>query len=1064
MVCSFQVAADLKAEFEADMNAVEDRGIKEVERRRQHDPCACCLPVECLLCHERCLRLEAPTLVCHGQCGQRIKKTQLFYISADGAYVWCLKCYSASPQRILLLPDRPHLLKKELLKRVAGEEVAEPTIACCGCARVVHQICALYSDKLSSRTVGLGSKASASFLCPLCLLESVAVAADVGAAPSSKRRAEVEYSFPSSCDLSIAGDGSAADVGSEVDGAGGGGGRRKRGSAASSTTSSSAAALGGTWQACSLRRSKLSDFLEKLVTDRLGQLGHAEVAATICIRMVSNHQQWMEVPAHIVLNFASPNGCTLPDFLPFRQKCILLFQRIDGVDVCLFCLYVQEFDGRCPPPNTDCVYIAYLDSVDYFKPLEMRTQVYHEVLVGYLKWAQVRGFKQGHIWSCPPQRGDNFIFWNHPPHQRTPSRDRLNAWYNSMLLRTLELGILDDVTNMHDAYFKSYARRDRDEQDGRQAARRAQAATSHVLVAKKALAVPTAEQPVAASLSPTQASSQASGIVIDLTSDAAVAPSEIGIVAPPIFEGDLWVNECSRIYKVSTSKVPAKLGTTKAEKATEVVKNLKKCKDVLRILMSRPTAISTFSDPVDHVGLGLFDYLSIVSQPMDLGTIKGRLKSDFYDTVLHFASDIRLCYSNAMLYNPPTHPIHVFAASETVVFERHMGDMIAENSEGGSFTSLDMNIKNSYLKTYPLKAPPAVNSSSNSLDAMVGFDVVEEAAGMSPMRADSLENMAGDFSEPCLRRPGNIPLSSRQESAASAAGDHAFTYEYKPAPFVKSEMGYKAVLSLMAEISKNVNRFKDDLFVVRFADLSGSAIRLGLAAKRSEQTSSPSGKPQAPASSEAALPPAQPAPAPAHAPTKGKRGRPPLNATMSQFRSASSNASSGLLRGTTLSSFNFKVNKGKLSSILKRSLSSDLSGTVDSAGRNPNETCLAYCRELLGDDFALSRDNTVDPDESFRTPFVDNRHTMLETCQYLHYQFDSLRRAKHSSAMLLYHLHNPRDTSVYPACHHCRRVIKDIRWHASGADYCSDCYNATLGADTDKTNNFTPFRVSLFSG
>lgn len=72
-------------------------------------------------------------------------------------------------------------------------------------------------------------------------------------------------------------------------------------------------------------------------------------------------------------------------------------------------------------------------------------------------------------------------------------------------------------------------------------------------------------------------------------------------------------------------------------------------KIVTGLLSRRESAI--FREPVDHKGLGLKDYPDIVKEPRDLGTIKKKIESGAYKDIETIAKDIRLVWSNCMLYN-----------------------------------------------------------------------------------------------------------------------------------------------------------------------------------------------------------------------------------------------------------------------------------------------------------------------------------------------------------------------------------------------------------------------------
>ncbi|KAL2331643.1 hypothetical protein Fmac_019224 [Flemingia macrophylla] len=97
-------------------------------------------------------------------------------------------------------------------------------------------------------------------------------------------------------------------------------------------------------------------------------------------------------------------------------------------------------------------------------------------------------------------------------------------------------------------------------------------------------------------------------------------------------------------------------------------KLLKSCSSLLEKLMKHKHGW-VFNTPVDAEGLGLHDYFSIITHPMDLGTVKSRLNKNWYKSPKEFAEDVRLTFRNAMTYNPKGQDVHVMAEMLSNVFE-----------------------------------------------------------------------------------------------------------------------------------------------------------------------------------------------------------------------------------------------------------------------------------------------------------------------------------------------------------------------------------------------------------
>ena len=400
-----------------------------------------------------------------------------------------------------------------------------------------------------------------------------------------------------------------------------------------------------------LPETDVSSFIQEKVRAQMVESGVANVDKTVVVRIISDCERYFLVPDVIRKHFRmvaqdSDDEASLPLKVNYKSKAVALFQKIDGLDVCIFCMYVHEYGGddefenggRVAEPQKKRVYIAYLDSVEHFRPRTCRTSVYQEILVSYLATARQRGYETAHIWACPPSKGNSFVFWNHPASQRTPNKDRLVAWYNSALSRGLECGVVTDVKSLFESDFEEQMR--------------------------------------------------------ELKNKDSQAKS---IVCPPLLDGDFWIEEALRIHRVNMARqLKPRNGDTDLAPATpEGMNDRCPAMQVASLLRDRiiahPSA-APFRRPVNAVALNLKDYHQVITKPMDLGSVYSFCMLGEYSTLGDLVSDVELVFSNAMRYNPVGHVVHNKAIEVRDIFFQELNSLvmawkgIVEHEEAATMT------------------------------------------------------------------------------------------------------------------------------------------------------------------------------------------------------------------------------------------------------------------------------------------------------------------------------------------------------------------------------------------
>ncbi|ESQ29866.1 hypothetical protein EUTSA_v10012306mg [Eutrema salsugineum] len=342
----------------------------------------------CQLCAVERLVFEPIPIYC-SPCGVRVKRNALHYSVAAGEsrhYV-CATCYNVARENSVSV-DGTSIPKAKLEKKKNDEQVGEAWVQCDKCQAWQHQICALFNSR---RNHGEATK----YTCPNCYIQEV---------EQGERRPLPQSAIPGAKSLPV-------------------------------TTLSNHI------------EQRLFKNLKKERQERARLQGksYEEVpgAESLTVRVVASVDKVLEVKKHFLELFREEN---YPSEFPYKSKVILLFQKIESVEVCLFGMFVQEFGTESGPPNQR-------PEVRTVSGEALRTFVYHEILIGYLDYCKKRGFTSCYIWACPPLKGEDYILYCHPEIQKMPKTDKLREWYLSMLRKASEEDVVVECTNLYDQFF-----------------------------------------------------------------------------------------------------------------------------------------------------------------------------------------------------------------------------------------------------------------------------------------------------------------------------------------------------------------------------------------------------------------------------------------------------------------------------------------------------------------------------------------------------------------------------------------------------------------------------------
>jgi bromodomain-containing factor 1 len=176
----------------------------------------------------------------------------------------------------------------------------------------------------------------------------------------------------------------------------------------------------------------------------------------------------------------------------------------------------------------------------------------------------------------------------------------------------------------------------------------------------------------------------------------------------------------------------ADLGLAGQKTAKWVNDSLKKCDQILNMVCAHRSS-EPFLYPVDYDGLRLYDYPLIVKEPMDLSTVRKKLRNRDYKNAGQFMADMRLIWQNSFLYNQKFSPIYNLTAEMSDYFEKLARELHDATTVGDDLSAGQVKPREPAVKQKDAGPKPSAKQSQPSKASLDTPLTVDEQIGLSNM-------------------------------------------------------------------------------------------------------------------------------------------------------------------------------------------------------------------------------------------------------------------------------------------------------------------------------------------